>query len=145
MTLFSRVLRLRILVAASMWAEVPEALNAAEQALGLSYQPSTTPKPRKPGEQEEFISFEDSFEAAMAVHVLMMSVVFFTHVGNAEEASPRLSHLHALMDSGVLEKFPDGIVEVRAYTILGTVFWTHICTPSSFTDTHFVMSARADV
>ena len=81
----------------------------------------------------------------MAVHVLMMSVVFFTHVGNAEEASPRLSHLHALMDSGVLEKFPDGIVEVRAYTILGTVFWTHICTPSSFTDTHFVMSARADV
>ena len=105
-----------------MWAEVPDALNAAEQALGLSYQPSTTPKPRKPGEQEEFISFEDSFEAAMAVHVLMMSVVFFTHVGNAEEASPRLSHLHALMDSGVLEKFPDGIVEVRAYTILVTVF-----------------------
>ncbi|KZT73388.1 hypothetical protein DAEQUDRAFT_721986 [Daedalea quercina L-15889] len=112
MVLLSRVLHLRILVAANMWADVPEALKTAEQALGLSYQASATPKPRRPGEQDQFISFEDNFEAAMAVHLLMMSVVFFTHVGNAEEASPRLAHLHALMDSGVLDKFPDGMVEI---------------------------------
>lgn len=137
--LLSRVLRLRILVAASMWADVPEALKVAEQALGLSYQPSTTPKPRKPGQQEEFISFEDSFEAAMAVHLLMMSVVFFTHVGNAEEASPRLSHLHALMDSGALEKFPDGIVEVGADMVSVKLFWAHICMSQLLFATNFVM------
>lgn len=131
MALLSRVLRLRILMAASMWADIPNALKAAEQALGLSYQPSSTPKPRKPEEQEEYIAFEDSFEAAMAVHLLMMSIVFFTHVGNAEEASPRLSHLHALMDSGVLEKFPDGIVEVSADAISVSLFWAHICVCST--------------
>ncbi|KAH9926501.1 uncharacterized protein B0H18DRAFT_1006448 [Fomitopsis serialis] len=112
MVLLSRVLRLRILVAANMWADVPEALQAAEKALGLSYQAAATPKPRKPGEQDEFITFEDTFESAMVVHLLMMAVIFYTHVGNAAEASPRLSHLHALMDSGVLDKFPDGMVEI---------------------------------
>ncbi|KAH9830402.1 uncharacterized protein C8Q71DRAFT_785481 [Rhodofomes roseus] len=111
--LLSHVLRLRILVAANMWADVPEALQVAEKVLGLSYQPSDTPKPRKPGGQDEFISFEDSFEGAMVIHLLIIAVVFYTHIGKAAEASPRLSHLHALMDSGVLDKFPDGTVEIR--------------------------------
>lgn len=114
-----------------MWSEVVVTIQLAEAGLGLSYEPATTPKPAAaPGKEnvgvspekgkdrskdhDEFISYEDPFEAAMAVHTLMMSVVYFTHVGAAANASPRLSHLHALLDSGALETFPDGTVEVRA-------------------------------
>ncbi|RDX44285.1 hypothetical protein OH76DRAFT_1359850 [Lentinus brumalis] len=132
--LLARVLRTRILVAASMWADLAEAIQSAEAALGLSYEAASTPKARKPlhpsqangttepgapgkGTQpapveQTFIMFEDAFEAAMAVHLLMLSVVYYTHAGEATEVSPRLSHLHALLDSEVLEKFPEGYVEI---------------------------------
>ncbi|KAI0640309.1 hypothetical protein C8Q77DRAFT_1085911 [Trametes polyzona] len=130
--LLGRVLRARILVAAGMWADVKEAIQGAEAALGLSYEPASTPKPRKlpptqthggtqtqqqpsPPEQT-FIMFEDAFEAAMAVHLLMLSIVYRTHTGEAAEVSPRLSHLHALLDSDVLEKFPDGYTEIALPT-----------------------------
>ncbi|PCH34372.1 hypothetical protein WOLCODRAFT_113675 [Wolfiporia cocos MD-104 SS10] len=126
--LLVRVLRLRVLVAAGMWDQVHKALMDTECAFGLSYEPCITPRPRKApqggssqeGSQEKekekepdaFIAFEDTLEAALVMHVLMMAVIFFTHVGDAPEASPRLSHLHALLDSGVLERFPDGMLEI---------------------------------
>ena len=137
--LLARVLSTRIRVAAGMWGDVREAIRRAEAALGLSYEPASTPKPRKPLQQSQrngvgvgvadvggkpakvpapavveqtFIMFENPFEAAMAVHLLMLSVVYYTHSGEAAEVSPRLSHLHALLDSEVLDKFPDGHVEV---------------------------------
>ncbi|KZT02078.1 uncharacterized protein LAESUDRAFT_662657 [Laetiporus sulphureus 93-53] len=121
--LLARVLRLRILVAASLWADVPTALKRAEEALGLSYEPKTTPKPHKvqfstgaegstDSVEATFISFDSAFESAMVVHLLMMSVVYYTHIGDAPEASPRLSHLHSLLDSGALDKFPSGVVEL---------------------------------
>lgn len=131
--LLARVLRTRMLVAASMWADVQDAIQLAEAALGLSYEPASTPKPRKPLQpsqgngatdagarqatqppppEQTFIMFEDPFEAAMAVHLLMLSIVYYTHVGEAAQVSPRLSHLHALLDSEVLNTFPDGYVEV---------------------------------
>ncbi|KAM5538360.1 hypothetical protein V8D89_007962 [Ganoderma adspersum] len=131
--LLSRVLSTRIRVAAGMWGDVREAIRRVEAALGLSYEPTFTPKPRKPLEQSQgngvadasgkpakvpapleqtFIMFENPFEAAMAVHLLMLSVVYYTHTGEAAEVSPRLSHLHALLDSEVLDKFPDGHVEI---------------------------------
>lgn len=117
--LLSYILRLRVLVSANMWSEVPEAIQLVESALGLSYEPIFTPKARKPtspGTQHEgeatFIMFENPFEAALAIHLLMMSVAYFTHIGSASEASPRLTHLHALLDSGVLDLFPDGLIQV---------------------------------
>lgn len=127
MALLIQVLRLRILVAANMWGDVASTLQRVETALGLSYEPQTTPKPRLQDSttnattakrpEENFIFFEDSFESAMAVHTLMMAVVYFTHIGSHAETSPRLSHLHALLDSGALEKFAEGIVEVGGYTV----------------------------
>ncbi|KAF9812532.1 hypothetical protein IEO21_06171 [Rhodonia placenta] len=48
----------------------------------------------------------------MAAHVLIMSVIYFTHIGIAAEGSPRLSHLHALLDSGALDTFPNGTAEI---------------------------------
>ncbi|KAI0829097.1 hypothetical protein BC628DRAFT_1315767 [Trametes gibbosa] len=126
--LLARVLRTRILVAAEMWAEVRTAASSAEAALGLSYDAASMIKPRKPAPsqggntptqqaqppmpEQTFIMFEDAFEAAMAVHLLMLSIVYYTHSGEATEVSPRLSHLHALLDSDVLEKFVDGHTEI---------------------------------
>lgn len=107
-----------------MWQQAADVIPRAESVLGLSYDPATTPKPRQQPQQQQdaggsgkereatFIYFEDGFEAAMAVHTLLMTVVYFTHIGSAAEAAPRLSHLHALLDDGALEKFPDGTVEV---------------------------------
>ncbi|KAL1950914.1 hypothetical protein VTO73DRAFT_63 [Trametes versicolor] len=130
--LLARVLRLRILVAAGMWADVCAAIQKGEAALGLSYEAASTPKPRKPppsqgkgatqtqqrppAPEQMFIMFEDAFEAAMAVHLLMLSIVYYTHAGDAAEVSPRLSHLHALLDSDVLDRFPDGAIEIALPT-----------------------------
>lgn len=123
-TLLALVLRLRILVAAAMWGDVPTVLQRAETALGLSYDASTTPRPgtstpkgkaRAQEPEATFITFEDPVEAALVVHLLMMSITYYTHIGVAAETSPRLSHLHALLDSGVLDKFKDGIVHVGLY------------------------------
>ncbi|KAK1228586.1 hypothetical protein PQX77_008364 [Marasmius sp. AFHP31] len=65
-------------------------------------------------------TFSDPFSTSMAVHTLIIGVVFYTYVGRAVDSSTRLSHLHSILDSGVL-KFPaeesyrslaSGIVEV---------------------------------
>ncbi|KAI8980607.1 hypothetical protein BD414DRAFT_464741 [Trametes punicea] len=123
--LLACVLRTRVLVAAGMWEDVRDAMERAELALGLSYESGSIPKTRQlpplqgkagvqqpPAAEQSFIMFEDPFEAAMAVHLMMLSIVYYTHSGEAAEVSPRLSHLHALLDSDVLEKFPDGYVEI---------------------------------
>ena len=148
--LLARVLSTRIRVAAGMWGDVREAIRRAEAALGLSYEPASTPKPRKPLQQSQsngvadvggkpvkvpapaiieqtFIMFENPFEAAMAVHLLMLSVIYYTHSGEAAEVSPRVSHLHALLDSEVLDKFPDGHVEVIRCLLRQLDLWLTIC------------------
>ncbi|KDQ51183.1 hypothetical protein JAAARDRAFT_41451 [Jaapia argillacea MUCL 33604] len=135
-TLLSHVLRLRVLVLAGMWESVPDALKVCEEALRLSYQPSLgTPKPSNPNPQpsqssqhpsssappiptpptppQQFPVFKGVFEGAMAIHTLVMAVVFFTHIGNSPEASPRLTHLHILLDSGILNKCVNGIVDIK--------------------------------
>ncbi|KAI0348201.1 hypothetical protein BDW22DRAFT_1424406 [Trametopsis cervina] len=126
-TLLAQVLRLRMLIAAGIWNQVPSAICNIEYALGLSYNTAPPPVARQPSthlpqtaqptdipesQNATFIFFESPFEAAIAVHTILMTVIYFTHTGSATEVSPRLSHLHALLDSGALEKFPDGTVEV---------------------------------
>lgn len=131
--LLSLVLRTRVLVDTAAWSRVHTALSEVETSLGLSYDadnasPGNRRSPRKTNAQspekgkekekeQTFITFDDPFEAAMAVHVLIMAVVCHTHEGNARSASTRLTHLHALLDSDVLDKFPDGVVEVRYKSI----------------------------
>ncbi|KAJ8085250.1 hypothetical protein PM082_004044 [Marasmius tenuissimus] len=65
-------------------------------------------------------TFSDPFSTSMAIHTLIIGVVFYTYVGRAVDSSTRLSHLHSILDSGVL-KFPaeesyrspaSGIIEV---------------------------------
>ena len=125
--LLSRVLRLRTLVDAGIWNAVGDALVNSETALGLSYDdpdsskpvprsPSKSPRKDKGKEKEQtFVSFDDPFEAAMAIHVLVIGVVYYTHVGVSKSASSRLTHLHALLDSDALSLFPDGFLEVWSF------------------------------
>lgn len=114
--ILTHVLRLRMLVDAAMWDNVQDSLSLAESALGLVYQdapPSANSKGMKEKEKEDFILFENAFEASMAVHTLILGVVYHTHVGQASKASPRLSHLHGLLDSDVLKLFSNGTLKVR--------------------------------
>ena len=117
----ARVLRLQILVSGGVWGEVGDALRTAELALGLVFDSSdSSSKPisedATPGRTEVTPTInppsENAFEGCMAVHTLIIGVIFYTHVGGAMEASARLARLHAMLDEGVLERFPQGIVEV---------------------------------
>jgi hypothetical protein len=61
---------------------------------------------------ETFIAFSVPFEGLAAMHVLLLGIVYYTHVGEAEGASVRLKHLHALLDSGAGAQFADGVAQV---------------------------------
>jgi hypothetical protein len=93
-----------------MLDEVFKASRIAEEALGLSYEPVTAPKPS--ATETAFLDFENPFECAMALHTLIISIIYYTHTGASADASPRLSHLHALLDAGALTRMPDGVVPV---------------------------------
>ncbi|THH20192.1 hypothetical protein EW146_g1131 [Bondarzewia mesenterica] len=121
--LLTHVLRLGLLVSRRLWSLVRPAIEATETALGLSYDtsssagkftstsPSKAPRVQAPP-PTSFISFDDPFETIMAIHTLILSVTFLAHAGHASDVSPRLSHLHALLDAGALDHFPDGIVQI---------------------------------
>ncbi|KAI0066715.1 hypothetical protein BV25DRAFT_1849368 [Artomyces pyxidatus] len=104
-TLLAHAIHLHVLSSNSHYQDIKESLDASECALGLSYASS------KDGGQS-FIAFTDPIEALLAIHILILSVTYYTHIGSSSAVSPRLSHLHALLDSGALDKFPEGIVDI---------------------------------
>jgi hypothetical protein len=110
--LLCHVMHLRLLVTSEMWDEVGAASRTAEEALGLSYEPSTSYKSAQ--DEATFLDFDDPLECTMALHTLIIGVVYYTHIGSSADSFPRLSHLHALLDAGALEKTPQGVVPVRA-------------------------------
>ncbi|KAL5519652.1 hypothetical protein ACEPAH_1335 [Sanghuangporus vaninii] len=112
-TLLTHVLRLRTLVDAGMWEAVGDSLALAESALGIVYNDKPSSEKGKEKARDEFLSFENPFETSMAIHTLLMGVVYYTHIGQAKKSSPRLSHLHALLDSDALSLFPNGNIEIK--------------------------------
>ncbi|KAJ3936138.1 MAG: hypothetical protein NXY57DRAFT_986899 [Lentinula lateritia] len=62
--------------------------------------------------------FSTYFERSMALHTLIIGVVFCTYVGRVSDASQRLAHLHALLDAGALrfDKKPSNPVSTSATT-----------------------------
>ncbi|VDB87551.1 unnamed protein product [Peniophora sp. CBMAI 1063] len=136
------VLRAGIVVTRGLWTEAESAVKDAEEALELTYlespkpgalrrtstgntaasgssAPSTTTandKGKSKAKPETFVMFEDAFEATCAAHVLIYSVVYHTHIGDATGAAFRLNHLHALLDEGAMSAFPDGVVEIQLPT-----------------------------
>lgn len=106
-----------------MWKEVLSASRIAEQALGLSYEPTTAPtNPPSAADDATFLDFDDPFECTMALHTLIIGIVYYTHMGASAESSPRLSHLHALLDAGALTKMPEGVVPVCAFILVKCPF-----------------------
>ncbi|KAL0577825.1 hypothetical protein V5O48_004153 [Marasmius crinis-equi] len=65
-----------------------------------------------------FKTFSDPFSLSMAIHTLIIGVIFYTYGGRAEDSTSRLSHLHSILDGGALRFTPEqsslasGIIEI---------------------------------
>jgi hypothetical protein len=113
--LLAHVLHARVLVGGGRWDALGGALAVAEAALALDL-PDAPPAPPPQGQAAPPAAapaLATAFEAALAVHVLMLGVVFRAHAGHAGASDVRLRVLHSLLDAGALERFPDGTFEVR--------------------------------
>ncbi|KAF7331392.1 hypothetical protein MKEN_00017200 [Mycena kentingensis (nom. inval.)] len=111
--LLARVIELRAFVALGRWPEVPAALERTEAALGMSFpMPEGAPTA---------VYMSSPFYAVVAVHVLILGIVWYSYSAaagaGAPEGSPgssptpvsaRLTLLYTLLD--VLES--EGVVEI---------------------------------
>ncbi|KAG6840040.1 hypothetical protein C0991_009413 [Blastosporella zonata] len=105
--------KLQLLVRHGVWKAVPEALEQAEKLFGTYDSLSTTsdPAPAFPPASSTQSSSPKAKEncghppvpATLRTHLLVLSVLFHTYAGDAQTATERLSVLHALLDTGVLE------------------------------------------
>ena len=111
-TLLSHVLRLRTLISGGLWSDTGLASRTAEDTLGLRYENLPTLTPTATTVPPTYIDFEDRFECVMALHTLVLSIVYYAHAGISSESSARLSHLHALLDAKALECLGDGSIKV---------------------------------
>lgn len=99
--LLATTLRLRTLVQACQWDQVPDALQAAESAFNLDPSASITVASRTP------------LEIVLLIHFLIIAVVFQTYAGDSTQAVAWLKALHELLDCGGMDAFgSQGIVEV---------------------------------
>lgn len=112
-TLLSHVLRLKILILGGLWSDTGLASRTAEDTLGLHYETAPTQASTSTTTPPVYIDFEDHFERAMALHTLVLSIVYYAHAGISSESSARLSHLHALLDARALECLGDGSIKVH--------------------------------
>lgn len=111
-TLLSHVLRLRILVVGEFWSDAGLASRSAEDALGLRYETVSVLASTPPTTSPTYIDFEDRFECAMALHTLVLGIIYYAKTGISSESSVRLSHLHALLDAKSLGCLGDGSIKV---------------------------------
>ncbi|KAG1721871.1 hypothetical protein EDD22DRAFT_936390 [Suillus occidentalis] len=61
---------------------------------------------------EEESTQSDPAHASLVIHTLLSGTIFFTFSGNIRAAEQRLVALHEIIDSGALEGFKDGIVQI---------------------------------
>ncbi|KAG1742661.1 uncharacterized protein EDB91DRAFT_1221615 [Suillus paluster] len=62
--------------------------------------------------QEEESTQSDPAHSSLVIHTLLFGTIFFTFSGNIRAAEQRLVALHAIVDSGALDGFKDGIVQI---------------------------------
>ncbi|KAJ7196931.1 hypothetical protein GGX14DRAFT_375597 [Mycena pura] len=109
--LLARVVELRVLVALGRWAEVPGAIERAESAMGIHFPASTAAS-----DVDIPLYMTSPFHAALAVHILVLGVVWFAYSAAPAPPPPssrpetpsasspgsvRLSLLYTLLDAGV--------------------------------------------
>jgi hypothetical protein len=112
-TLLSHVLRLRILIVGGFWPDAGLASRMAEDALGLRYEAISALASTTPIVPPTYIDFEDRFECVMALHTLVLGIIYYAQIGISSESSVRLSHLHALLDAKALGCLGDGSIKVH--------------------------------
>ncbi|KAG1805584.1 uncharacterized protein BJ212DRAFT_1391745 [Suillus subaureus] len=62
--------------------------------------------------KQEESTQSDPAHASLVIHTLLSGTIFFTFSGNIRAAEQRLVALHEIVDSGALEGFKDGIVQI---------------------------------
>lgn len=86
---------------------VEGSLSEAEMALGLVFDASA------PSSSEPTADCGvDALNARLQIHVLAISVLYYTLIGQSAAASPRLSRLHRLLDVLASAKGEDAYITV---------------------------------
>ncbi|OAX38109.1 hypothetical protein K503DRAFT_741672 [Rhizopogon vinicolor AM-OR11-026] len=82
-------------------------------ALSLEYsQVLISNSNKNEAKQEEESTHSDPAHSSLVIHTLLSGSIFFTFSGNIRAAEQRLVALHALVDSGALQGFKDGITQI---------------------------------
>jgi hypothetical protein len=137
LTLAPQVIKLRAFVSALNWTEVFPLLDALEPALGLAFPepepklkpksqntppdvPSTKAKLPSPSQNAvSSIPLKSVLHASLELHILALGVLVHVQAGRSADASKRITRLHTVLDSGVLDRegIRDGVIEVRVPVI----------------------------
>ncbi|KAG2116296.1 hypothetical protein BD769DRAFT_1485757 [Suillus cothurnatus] len=80
-------------------------------ALSREYSRVRITSHQEPKSEEESTQ-SDPAHASLVIHTLLSGTIFFTFSGNIRAAEQRLVALHKIVDSGALEGFKDGIVQI---------------------------------
>ena len=76
----------------------PQSKNLNQTPNQTPHTPLKTPSKPTPSKHTHFIAYTSPLESSLALVVLTLGVLYYTHIGSAEEARERLRHLHALCD-----------------------------------------------
>ncbi|KAF9518167.1 hypothetical protein BS47DRAFT_1338740 [Hydnum rufescens UP504] len=111
------LIKLRTLVRAQKWhgtmnpadQSIQGSLPEAESALGLVFDVPDGSAPFSSDPTERGVN---TLLERMQMHVLVISVLYYTFIGDSKAASPRLSRLHQLLDVLALTKGADAFLTI---------------------------------
>lgn len=103
-------MELKELICSGFWAKVEPALLGVEDALQITFD---SPASNTPQVASTMPKAKTSIWTCLEIHTLIIGVVFYTHVGDAEKAQTRLKRMHDHLDGGALDALgPYGLVDV---------------------------------
>ncbi|KAF8531321.1 hypothetical protein JB92DRAFT_2691954 [Gautieria morchelliformis] len=169
--LLAQVIKLRALVSALRWTEVFPLLDTLEPVFGVTFpegtQPPKPPTSAQPVSQappgiplstkslnaplsnpklSPAVSLnppKSELQATLELHVLALGVLAHIQAGRSADASKRITRLHTLLDSGVLDRagIRDGVVEAAGPG--RSPLFIHTTHPRVFFHLAFLVSAVA--
>ncbi|KAF8890107.1 hypothetical protein BD779DRAFT_1671467 [Infundibulicybe gibba] len=124
--LLAQVVHLRVLVHFGVWEDVDGILQQVEGALGMEFESQknsnaddaetgsqvTVQTPVGLGAQKITVEGLGTVKTMLAIHTLLLGVVYHTYAGSAEKTNTRLKLLHELLDGGALNLEGDGHIQI---------------------------------